>query len=391
MKNIVISQEELDAIRNGALNEIDRLTAKLKDTLESYFLRFRTDEVHTWSMYRGNPAHTGTVGPTHRMVGGRLKFTREIGPGVKTPPIVTPQHIFTPAAGGSELECLALETGEQVWSFSLGAKATSPAVVSWDGFVYVPTDDQELYSIGVESGLLRWRFHLDDLVLCSPCVDGTSVFLSTREGYLLALDAQSSKLKWMSPWESAFSEPTAAKANIFIGTYDGCLMSVWQGSGDIRWKTACLGKATSSATYHDGRVYYSLPESDERRGSIHCLNAETAEIIWRHETPADMSCTSAVSGESLYLVAQNRLESLTAADARKRWSFSTETPIRSCPTVIEPAVFVTTRAGVVHAVDSKNGKELWKYDLGTGIVGSAAYAGGLLVVAGEDGKLYAFE
>ncbi|OGD76843.1 MAG: hypothetical protein A2Y64_05110 [Candidatus Coatesbacteria bacterium RBG_13_66_14] len=391
MKRIIIHQEELETIRKGALNEVDRLTSKLKDTINSYFLRFKTEDVHTWSMYRGNPAHTGTAGPTHRMIEGKLKFTHEIGPKVNTSPIVTTQHVFTAAGDGNEFHCLNLESGELVWKTAFDAKVTSPAATSWDGFVYVPCEDQHLYSIGIESGLIRWKFHLDDIVLNTPCVDGTNVFLTSREGYLVALDATHCQLKWISPWESAHSEPTTGEVNIFIGTYDGCLMSVWQGSGDIKWKTKSLGKATSSATYHSGRLFYSLPESDKSRGYLYCLDAETAKILWRHETIASLTCTSSVSRDNIYFVAQNYLESLTAEDAQKRWRFGTETPIRFCSTVIDQAVFITTKAGIIHAVDTETGKELWSKELGAGVIGSSAYADGTLVVSCEDGKLYAFE
>jgi outer membrane protein assembly factor BamB len=391
MKRIVIHQEELETIRKGALSEIDRLTDKLKDTINSYFLRFKTEDVHTWSMYRGNPAHTGTAGPTHRMIEGRQKFTYDIGSQVKTSPIVTTQHIFTAAGDGSEFHCLDLESGELVWKTVFDAKVTSPAATSWDGFVYVPCDDQHLYSIGIESGLIQWKFHLDDIVLNTPCVDGTNVFLTSREGYLVALDASHCQLKWISPWESAFSEPTTGGVNIFIGTYDGCLMGVWQGSGDIKWKTKSLGKATSSASFYSGRLFYSLPESDKSRGYLYCLDADTAKILWRHETIASLVCTSAIAKDSIYVVAQNYLESLTTADAQKRWRFGTETPIRFCPTVIDGAVFITTKAGVLHAVDTQAGKEFWSKELGYGPIGSSAYAEGTLVVSCEDGKLHAFE
>ncbi|MCK4594900.1 PQQ-like beta-propeller repeat protein [bacterium] len=390
MKRIVISTEELETIRKGALNEIDRLTSKLRDTMNSYFLRFKTEDVHTWSMYRGNPAHTGTAGPTHDMIEGKLKFSYRVGPNIKTSPIVTPQHIFTAANGGNEFHCISLESGELVWKSVFDSRVTSPAATSWDGFVFVPCDDQQLYSIGIESGLIRWKFHMDDIVLNTPCVDGTNVFLTSREGYLIALDGSHCQLKWISPWESAFSEPSAGEVNIFIGTYDGCLMSVWQGSGDIKWKTKSLGKATSSAAYYDKRVFYSLPESDKSRGYLYALDAQSAKILWRYETIASITCSSAIAKDCIYIVVQNYLESLTVADAQKRWRFGTETPIRSCPTVIDDAVFIVTKAGVVHAVDVNTGKEIWNKELGGGVVGSSAYGNGALVVSCEDGLLYAF-
>jgi outer membrane protein assembly factor BamB len=399
MARIQISQEEVELIRKSALAEVDRLTAKLKDTINSYFLRFKTDDIHTWTCYRGNTAHTGVVGPAIIPPEGEPAFEYEIGEGVATGPSLTQTHLVTPAAGGEELHCVALETGERAWKAQLDGKVSCPAAIGWDGYVYVACDDLNLYSVGIESGLLRWKYLFDDLIQLTPCVEGPNVFLVTQEGFLLALDATQSSLKWISPWESAFSEPTAGTGAIYLSTYDGCLMSVYMGSGDIRWKTRSFGNAGSSPTYYDNKLYFAIPETvgelEDKPGSqrpyLIVIDAATGKLLWRYETIASLTCTPAIAEGRVFTVAQNYLEAVSSDGGNRLWRVSTETPIRHSPVVTDNAVFVTTRDGILHGFDVAKGEELWRHQLEAPAVDGPCFAAGRLVVSCENGMLYAFK
>ena len=398
-KHIKISKEELDLIRKGALAEVDRMMVKLKDTINSYFLRFYAEDIHTWSCYRGNPAHTGTVGPTLDTLKGESAFTYDVGAGVATPPSLTPEHLLTTAGGGRELHCVELETGERSWSLDLEHKITCPAVIGWDGYVYLAADDKHIYSIGIESGLIRWNFSVDDRVLQTPCLHEKNLFLTTQEGYLVAVDTTKGTLKWISPWESAFSEPTIGRGFLYLSTYDGCLMSVYTGSGDIRWKTPSYGNAGSSAAFYDDKLYLSIPETagelEDTMGSnrpyILVFDAHSGDLVWKNETIASLISTPVINNGRLFTVAQNYLDALSAVDGQMLWRASTENPIRTCPVLTDDALYVVTKKNILYAFDQLSGKERWRYELESPCVGSPAYASGRLVITCENGKLYAFK
>ncbi|MBD3400449.1 MAG: PQQ-binding-like beta-propeller repeat protein [Candidatus Coatesbacteria bacterium] len=398
-KHIKISQEELELIRKGALAEVDRLMVKLKDTINSYFLRFRAEDVHTWSCYRGNPGHTGTIGPTAEALKGEPAFTYEVGDGIVTAPTLTPDHILTAAGGGNELHCIDLQSGERSWALKLEHEITTPAAIGWDGYVYIAAADRQVYSIGIESGLIRWSFSVDDRILQTPCLHEESLFLTTQEGYLVAVDTTRGMLKWISPWESAFSEPTIGRGVLYLSTYDGCLMSVYIGSGDIRWKTESYGNAGSSAAFYDNKLYFSIPETagelEDKLGSnrpyLLVIDAHTGELLWKHETIASLISTPAVFNGRVYTVAQNYLEALSAVDGQKVWRAATKTPIRTSPVVTDDLVYVVTKGDLLHAFDIFQGEETWSHQLPAACVGSPAYSSGRLVLTAEDGKLYAFK
>lgn len=399
MARIQISQEEVELIRQSALAEVDRLTAKLKDTINSYFLRFKADDIHTWACYRGNTAHTGVVGPAIIPPTGELAFCYPVGEGVTTGPSLTQKHLITAAGGGRELHCVELESGEPIWKTQLKGSITSPAAIGWDGYIYLACDDQNLYSIGLESGLVRWQYPFDDRILLTPCIEGSTLFVVSQDGFLLALDAAKGSLKWISPWELAFSEPTAGTGVLYLSTYDGCVMSVYMGSGDIRWKTPSFGKAGSSPTLYKSRLYFSIPETkgelEDKTGSkrpyLIVIDAASGELLWRHETIASLTSTPAIADDRVFIVAQNYLEALSSDEGNRIWRVSTETPIRYCPVVTDNAVFVTTKEGVVHGYDVAKGEELWRYEMESPPLAGMGFAAGRLVVTCENGMLYAFK
>jgi outer membrane protein assembly factor BamB len=41
-------------------------------------------------------------------------------------------------------------------------------------------------------------------------------------------------------------------------------------------------------------------------------------------------------------------------------------------------------------LDLKDGKLIWSYEIGSGIIGSPAVAGGFVIIGAEDGTVYAF-
>jgi len=391
MAKIEITVEELDILRRNALSEVDHLTAKLRETINSYFDRFDTDKQFTWTMYRGNPAHTGAIGDTSKTPTGKIRYSYAVGAGVQTAPTVTTRHIFTAAAGGNELHCLRLDTGELVWKLSLHGKITTPVTTSWDGFAYVACDDNYLYSVGIETGLLRWRFRTDDIIQTTPAADGDLLFVTSRDGLMVCLNAMTGQMRWVSPWESAFSEPVGHRRNVYFGTYDGCLLAVYVGSGDTRWKTPSLGKTTSCPTLDGKRVFYSLPESSKKRGKLYCLDMQSGEQLWVYDTIDTLHCAGVVDNNRLFIVAQNYLEVLDVADAQRLWSVGVEHTLRTCPTVIAESVIIGDSESMLHAFDIAKGEEQWKLQLEAPFVGAPAYANGLLILVTEDGKLHAIE
>ncbi|MDQ2048947.1 PQQ-binding-like beta-propeller repeat protein [Natronolimnohabitans sp. A-GB9] len=93
------------------------------------------------------------------------------------------------------------------------------------------------------------------------------------------------------------------------------------------------------------------------------------------------------------------LSSVTAATSRdevgpgeKYWSFETEFGItRSSPTVVDDVLYVGGRDGIVYAIDTDDGTEVWSVETEGLIVSSPAVVTGTLYVGSNDGNVYALD
>jgi eukaryotic-like serine/threonine-protein kinase len=74
-----------------------------------------------------------------------------------------------------------------------------------------------------------------------------------------------------------------------------------------------------------------------------------------------------------------------------RWTFQTDGPIFSSPTLHEGTVFVGSGDGHLYAVDAARGTERWRLRTGGAVDSSPAVADGTVFVLSRDGRMYAVD
>lgn len=106
---------------------------------------------------------------------------------------------------------LSQKTGETIWQFTANNYSPFPPVIS-ENQVYLANFDGTVYSLEKNTGYELWRFQLPDQTNPdTPVVvsaDGKTLFIGSRGGTLLALNARSGEEKWRKSFATA--DPTAA-------------------------------------------------------------------------------------------------------------------------------------------------------------------------------------
>jgi outer membrane protein assembly factor BamB len=74
-----------------------------------------------------------------------------------------------------------------------------------------------------------------------------------------------------------------------------------------------------------------------------------------------------------------------------RWSFETNGPVRSSPTVLGDWVFVGSSDGNLYALDRATGAERWHVDVDSPVNSTPAVAGGLVIFGSRDGAFHALD
>ena len=73
------------------------------------------------------------------------------------------------------------------------------------------------------------------------------------------------------------------------------------------------------------------------------------------------------------------------------WSRTADAGIGLHPILADGVLYVGSDDGRLYALDARTGDELWRYDAGSALQGSAAIANGMLFASSEDGTLHAID
>lgn len=293
---------------------------------------------------------------------------------------------------------------------------------------------------------VRWRYELPGPAASSPIVWGERIFVTSTEkdgdGLLvLAIDRAGEHL-WTARADQGsvevmqqFAHETSAAtpspvtdgehlwvlfgtANLF--SFDMSGKVAWQVDLAERYRRPNMyfGLATSPLL-QDGRLYLQLLHTDSQL--VVALDAATGKEVWRNERPTDATgeCLHAYSsvmpfasgdGELLLVHGADYISAHSFADGSEIWRYGTLNPkesyntmfrLVSTPIAADGLIVVpTAKRGPVFGlrpgkargkIDRGDPRRVWKLDAGTPDVPSPLIDGGLVYLAGENGRLTVLE
>ena len=159
-------------------------------------------------------------------------------------------------------------TGHEVWYFKTPGYVESSAVLTvWNKHpVIYLTSFKGVYAL-THNGTLIWNFNTNDLLSSSPALgsDGT-VFITSRDNYLYALNPNGGTLKWKfaASWHIFPTPAVGADNTVYFGASDGIFYAVNGNTGALIWKKTTqptkfpLEIRSSAAIGSDGGVYVGL-------------------------------------------------------------------------------------------------------------------------------------
>jgi outer membrane protein assembly factor BamB len=174
---------------------------------------------------------------------------------------------------------------------------------------------------------------------------------------------------------------------VLIGSYDMHLYAVDTKTGKVRWMLETDGPVHATPAIVNGIAY--LGGCDEQFRAIRLADGKT---LFEVPLGAYTGASSAVDGDRAYV--GNFNSEVVAVDLRGhkvQWRFKDpdrQFPFYSSAALFENRVIVGGRDKMVHALDARTGKPLWKFTTRARVDSSPAVAGGRVYVGSSDGKLY---
>ncbi|HLK61567.1 MAG TPA: PQQ-binding-like beta-propeller repeat protein [Chthonomonadaceae bacterium] len=264
----------------------------------------------------------------------------------------------------------------------------------------VTYEDELIFEVdhGLSQPTRKWAIDLNDAIQSSPLLAGDTLYVSSLDGHVYALDKERGRRRWSFPTKGQFlASPVIADGVLYIGSTDHNLYALDPASGRPRWHFDTGSPVLASAAEANGVVCVG------GNGKIFGLDAATGNMKWTQPAGSFFQSRAATDGEAFYLGGwDNTLYALDVQTGAPRWkahmgrSFYISPAVAS-PFVTNDRVYVCTDDNVLHAVNKRTGHDDWTASAPKGddvfgysspvVSGATLYVGGL----GGHGDVYALD
>jgi len=336
-------------------------------------------------------------------------------------------------------------TGEEKWKFETDDYISSTAITK-EGVVYF-CDKKFLYAVDILTGEEKWRLNNEGCDMGpnnTPIISESVIYFGCYDNHLYAVDTKTGKLKWRRwiPYlnleirisSSMTSSPIISEGIIYFGCYNHSLyaadLNVQSLDNKNGWSDRLQISAEKKAKKLKELITVSTEEAQknlEDKGDIDKMvekyewpSREDFIENWRkrmeefkksiHQTPFQTQQyhaeTIGISDEKLTeLLSQGATAFKTLTDAspsikvkwqfnigsNKEFKFDGKDFITGTPLVAEGMVFFGSNNKHFYALDTKTGKEIWKFKTGGKIYSSPVVSDSLIYFSSDDYYLYAVD
>lgn len=242
---------------------------------------------------------------------------------VRASPAVADGRVFAAGLSG-HVAALDLETGEALWTDRMDAGILASPLLLPDAVVFA-SSASEVHAYDLEDGHVLWGVTLGATIDAAPALteDGSGVIVADRGGFVTIIDAKDASQvarRNVAP-SGIIGTPAAALGRIFFGTVAGEV-------GAITPEAAVLFLDPLA----DGARIQGSPAVDTTRG-----------VGFVGDDDGAVHAFSLTNGTRL-------------------WSFVTEGPVVSSPTLIADGsiVVVGSDDGAVYGLDAQDGTLAWR-------------------------------
>ena len=192
------------------------------------------------------------------------------------------------------------KTIEPILSIQLKSEASSPAI-GIDDLIFIKLDDGDTTAINIETANIEWNYKGRNVPLSikgsGPIAShNNNIYVPRDDGNIISLVSSSGKLNWLasiSP-RSGRNEleslrdveisPVISNGVLFIGSYQGNLISIDTINGNIIWSRPM--SVMSHFSVDDSSLYIS-----DDSGYIYSIDRYDGSIQWKQNTSNNIQST----------------------------------------------------------------------------------------------------
>ena len=286
-----------------------------------------------------------------------------------------PMYQREPAHSGFAADAAVTLAGTVKWRLDTGKPFySSPAVV--DGTVYASTGDRRIIAVDAATGALGWEYPVTGPVDSSPAVAGDYVFVGLRDGRILALNRADGALQWeFDTGEPVYASPTVHDGILYIGSGSRKLFSLDAETGQVRWAYSMTGRVATGAVIHNGVA--AVLAQDNRLYIVDLVSGRHRLEMIRFDTRG----SPAIDEHSIYVADRRGL--LRAMDWSRR-----QAPLEQTARRMRTQLFIW---GFLNRLPRSKDLRWVFVQRGERFVGSPALALDLVFIGSKSGNLFAVD
>ncbi len=278
-------------------------------------------------------------------------------------------------------------TLKQLWTYEAGDSIESSAAIVGTT-VFVGSQKGEVVALNLDNGSVYWKYSTGNPIgESSPAYSEGAVFIGDLGGMLHAINARDGKRFWTAQLGSEIkSSPVVYGDRILIGSYDEHLYCISTRNGSVLWKFKTNGPVHSTPGIANGMAF--IAGCDEVFRAIRISDGkEVLNVASGAYTGASPALRS---GMAYYGTFDNEVLGVSLAQKQVTWRY--EHPQRKFPYYSSAAVTSTRvvlggRDKLVHGL-TLSGKAAWTFATRARVESSPAIAGGRVFVGSNDGRFY---
>lgn len=360
--------------------------------LSMFFSAFHlvSQTASTWPNYRGTNVLNGVSHSTlHHPL--RMLWSFKTGDEIKSSPVISGNLVFIGSMDGYVYAIHKM--GNVKWKFKAESSIESPPIVIRNT-VIVSSSSGLVYALDEYTGMLKWRFRADGLIMGSAnwMTDGNGIqiLVASYDFSLYSLALDTGKLIWKYQTDNYLNGAAATdNKKIIIGGCDSYLHIIDASNGSGIAKVE-IGTYVAES----GAISGNLAFVGDYDGGFTCVDLLKNKVKWKFTNPkgAPFLSSPAVNAHSVFIGSHDkRVYCFDKQTGKVRWTYKTFGKIESSPVLLRDKLIVCSNDGVIHFINPQSGKKIDSFDLGVAMKSTPAVIDNFLVVAGKDGVVYAFE
>ncbi len=287
------------------------------------------------------------------------------------PPVISKQYLAYAYENGT----VVLQSRSNKKQYTLHTKypiLASPAIEGTK--IVISSTDSSISCFDFVANRLEWRYMTKKAIVAPPIIENTIVYCGASDNTFRAIHLLTGKLRWSfdSLQGHVESKPLIVGEKIIVGAWDEYLYCFDKITGALIWKWkgdrkgTLYSPAACEPVYADNKIFIVAPDR-----YMTAIDISTGKNIWRTDQ-FKVRETIGISedGEQIYIRTMNdSVYAISSKGTEPRVLWGTNVGFGydiNSSQIKEKAgfVFVTTKNGLLIALNAKNGNVKWKFKEG---------------------------